>query len=198
MSQQLPLIYLARHGETAWTVSGQHTGLTDIPLTERGERNARRLGERLKGLTFAHVLTSPLQRVRRTGELAGFGKLAVVDADLVEWNYGAYEGRKTADILKERPGWKLFQDGCPAGESPADVANRADRVIARLRARNGDILLFSSGHFLRALAARWCGWDVSFGRYLVLTVATLSILGYEHNKDEPAIRLWNDGRHVGD
>jgi broad specificity phosphatase PhoE len=198
MSQQLPVVYLARHGETAWTMSGQHTGLTDIPLTERGERNARRLGERLKGLHFAHVLTSPLQRARRTCELAGFGGVAAVAPDLVEWNYGAYEGKKTADILKERPDWQLFRDGCPGGESPAEVGNRADRVVARLRALDSDVLLFSSGHFLRALAARWCGLEMSFGRYLVLTVATLSILGYEHHKDEPAIRLWNDGRHVGD
>jgi broad specificity phosphatase PhoE len=198
MSQHLPVIYLARHGETAWTVSGQHTGLTDIPLTERGERNARRLGERLKGLTFARVLTSPLQRARRTCELAGFGRSAVVDPDLVEWNYGAYEGKTSAEILKERPDWQLFRDGCPGGERPADVEKRADRLVTRLRALNSDVLLFSSGHILRSLAARWCGWDVSFGRYLVLTVATLSIVGFEHNKDEPAIRLWNDGRHVGD
>src|SRR5437588_4111641 len=166
MSQALPAIYLARHGETAWSVSGQHTGLTDIPLTERGERNARRLGERLRGLTFAHVLTSPLQRAKRTCELAGFGAAARTDPDLVEWNYGDYEGRKTADIRQERPDWYLFRDGCPGGESPADVGARADRVVARLRAMEGDVLLFSSGHFLRVLAARWCGLDVSFGRYL--------------------------------
>jgi probable phosphoglycerate mutase len=198
MSQALPMIYLARHGETAWTVSGQHTGLTDIPLTERGERNARRLGDRLKGLDFAHVFTSPLQRARRTCELAGFGTVAEIDPDLVEWNYGAYEGRKTAEILKERPDWQLFRDGCPGGESPAQIGARADRVVARLRALDGDVLLFSSGHFLRVLAARWCGWEVSFGRYLLLTVATLSILGYEHNRAEPVIRLWNDAAHVGD
>jgi probable phosphoglycerate mutase len=194
----MPAIYLARHGETAWTVSGQHTGLTDIPLTDRGERNARRLGERLKGLTFAHVLTSPLQRARRTCELAGFGAVAEIDRDLVEWNYGAYEGLKTVDIRKERPDWQIFRDGCPGGESPAEISARADRVAARLRALSSDVLLFSSGHFLRVLAARWCGWDVAFGRYLLLTVATLSILGYEHNQAEPVIRLWNDARHVGD
>jgi broad specificity phosphatase PhoE len=198
MSQPLPAIYLARHGETAWTVSGQHTGTTDIPLTERGERNARRLGERLKGLTFRHVLTSPLQRARHTCELAGFGGVAHVDPDLVEWNYGSYEGRKTAEIRKERPDWQLFRDGCPNGESPVQIGARADRVVARLRSLDGDVLLFSSGHFLRVLAACWCGLDVSFGRYLLLTVATLSILGYEHSKAEPVIRLWNDARHVGD
>jgi probable phosphoglycerate mutase len=198
MSQPLPVVYLARHGETEWTVSGQHTGVTDIPLTDRGERNACRLGERLKGFTFAHVLTSPLQRARRTCELAGFGTVGKVDPDLVEWNYGVYEGRKTADIRKQRPDWQLFRDGCPGGESPAQISARADRVVGRLRSLDGDILLFSSGHFLRVLAARWCGLDVSFGRYLLLTVATLSILGYEHNKTEPVIRLWNDARHVGD
>src|SRR5438132_1204870 len=180
MNEPLPAIYLARHGETAWTVSGQHTGLTDLPLTERGERNARRLGERLKGLHIRQVLTSPLQRARRTCELAGFGSTAAVDPDLVEWNYGAYEGRKTPDIRKERPDWQLFRDGCPGGESPADVGARADRVIARVRALDSDVLLFSSGHFLRIFAARWCGLDPSAGRYLYLGTATLSIVGYEH------------------
>src|SRR6516164_7866041 len=115
MSDKLPTVYLARHGETEWSVSGQHTGLTDLPLTDRGERNARRLGERLKGMTFAHVLTSPLRRARRTCELAGFGAAAQVDPDLVEWNYGTYEGKTTAEILKERPGWLIFRDGCPGG-----------------------------------------------------------------------------------
>ncbi|HEV3258910.1 MAG TPA: histidine phosphatase family protein [Gemmataceae bacterium] len=198
MSQPLPAIYLARHGETAWTVSGQHTGLTDLPLTERGEANARRLGERLKGLTFPHVFTSPLQRACRTCELAGFGGVAKIDPDLVEWNYGAYEGLTTADIRKERPDWRIFRDGCPGGESVAEVGARADRVVARLRAVGGDVLLFSSAHFLRVLAARWLGLDASAGRYLVLSTATLSMLGYEHDQTEPVIRLWNDARHVGD
>jgi probable phosphoglycerate mutase len=198
MNQELPVIYLARHGETAWSVSGQHTGLTDIPLTERGERNARRLGERLRGLIFPHVFTSPLQRARRTCELAGFGASAQVDTDLVEWNYGAYEGRKTADIRKERPDWELFRDGCPGGESLAEIGSRADRVVARLRSLDGDVLLFSSGHFLRILGARWCGLAISTGRHLYLGTATLSMLGYEHTKDEPVLRLWNDSRHVGD
>jgi probable phosphoglycerate mutase len=198
MSQPLPVIYLARHGETAWTVSGQHTGLTDIPLTERGERNARRLGERLKGLAFAHVFTSPLQRARRTCELAGFGRAAQVDPDMVEWNYGAYEGLRTADIRKERPGWQLFRDGCPGGESVADVGIRADRVLARLRALEGDVLLFSSGHFLRVFGARWCGLDASAGRCLLLNTAALSVVGYEHDRSDPVIRLWNDCRHAGD
>src|SRR5438445_13235680 len=137
MSEALPAIYLARHGETAWTVSGQHTGRTDVPLTERGERNARRLGQRLLGMTFARVLTSPLQRARRTCELAGFGPVAVVDPDTVEWDYGDYEGKKTADIRRDRPDWQLFRDGCPNGESAEDVGRRADRVIARLGAAQG-------------------------------------------------------------
>ena len=149
VNEVLPIVYVARHGETAWTLSGQHTGLTDLPLTERGERNARRLEERLRGLSFAKVFTSPLQRARRTCELAGFGAVAEIDRDLVEWDYGEYEGRRTAEIRKERPDWELFRDGCPGGESPAEVAARADRVVSRVRAVPGDVLLFSSGHFIR-------------------------------------------------
>lgn len=198
MSQLLPAIYLARHGETAWSLSGQHTGLTDIPLTERGESNARRLGERLRGLSFAHVFSSPLQRARRTCELAGFGAMAAIDADLVEWDYGAYEGKTSAEIRKERPDWHLFRDGCPGGETLERIGARADRVISRLRALDGDTLLFSSGHILRVLAARWCGLDVSAGRLFLLGTASLSILSYEHNRSEPAIRLWNDTRHLTD
>src|SRR5215831_14922336 len=148
MSEALPIIYLARHGETAWSLSGQHTGLTDLPLTERGERNASRLQERLKGLIFAKVFTSPLQRARRTCELAGFGAVAEIDRDLLEWNYGAYEGRRTADIHRERPDWQLFRDSCPGGESPNEVSARADRIVKRVRAVEGNVLLFSSGHFL--------------------------------------------------
>jgi len=196
VSATLPKVYLARHGETAWTVSGQHTGLTDIPLTERGERNARSLGERLGGLTFARVFTSPLRRARRTCELAGFGAAARVDPDLVEVNYGACEGRTTADIRKERPDWDLFRDGCPGGETVEQVSERADRVIARLRAEGGDVLVFSSGHFLRFVAARWLGLPGGHARYFLLTTASLSVLGYEHNLQEPVIRLWNDDRHV--
>jgi probable phosphoglycerate mutase len=196
MSQPLPVVYLARHGETAWSLSGQHTGLTDIPLTPRGEENARRLGNRLRGLAFARVLTSPLQRARRTCELAGFADRAEIDPDLVEWNYGDYEGRKTAEIRQGRPDWQLFRDGCPGGESVAAVGARADRVVARLRAAGGDVLLFSSGHFLRVLAARWCGWEAADGRSLFLSTAALCALGYEHTTAEPAIRLWNDDRHV--
>jgi probable phosphoglycerate mutase len=196
MSEALPVIYLARHGETAWSLSGQHTGRTDLPLTERGERNARALGERLRGLTFAKVFTSPLKRAVRTCELAGFGAVAEIDPDLVEWDYGQYEGRRTAEIHMERPDWQLFRDGCPGGESPGQIGARADRVVGRVRAVKGDVLIFSSGHFLRVLAARWLGLDAAGGRYLLLGTASLSALGYEHNLAEPAIRLWNDDRHV--
>ena len=196
MTEALPVVYLARHGETAWSVSGQHTGLTDLPLTQRGERNARLLGQRLSGLAFARVLISPLQRATRTCELAGFGKVAEVDPDLVEWNYGQYEGRRTAEILAERPDWQLFRDGCPGGESPAQIGARADRVVGRVRASEGQVLLFSSAHFLRVLAARWLGLDPSAGRYFLLGTASLSALGYEHGLAEPAIRLWNETRHV--
>jgi probable phosphoglycerate mutase len=197
MSEPLPVIYVGRHGETAWSLSGQHTGLTDLPLTERGERNAGRLGERLKGLSFAKVFTSPLQRAARTCELAGFGAAAEIDRDLLEWNYGEYEGRRTAEILAERPGWQLFHDGCPGGESPDQIGARADRVVSRLRAIRGDVLLFSSGHFLRVLAARWLGLEPGAGRYFLLSTASLGTLAYEHNnRSEPVIRLWNDTRHV--
>ena len=196
MSEVLPVTYLARHGETAWSVTGQHTGLTDLPLTECGERNARRLGERLKGLTFAKVWTSPLQRAARTCELAGFGAVAEVDRNLLEWNYGDYEGRRTAEIHAERPDWQLFRDGCPAGETPDAVGARADRMVRRVRAIRGDVLLFSSGHFLRVLAARWLGIEPGAGRFFLLSTASLSALGYEHNLFQPVIRLWDDTRHV--
>jgi probable phosphoglycerate mutase len=195
-SSQPPKIYLARHGETAWSLSGQHTGTTDIPLTENGERNARNLGERLRGTQFDKVFTSPLQRAKRTCELAGFGAQAEIDPDLAEWNYGEYEGKRTADIRKGRPDWFLFRDGCPGGESVEAMGARADRVIARLRALNTDVILFSHGHFLRVLGARWLGTPASAGRHLLLTTASLSILGYEHNLEEPVLRLWNDDRHV--
>ena len=196
MSEALPVIYLARHGETAWSLSGQHTGRTDLPLTERGERNARALGERLRGMIFAKVFTSPLQRAMRTCKLAGFGAVAEIDPDLVEWDYGQYEGRRTAEVHAERPDWQLFRDGCPGGESPDQIGARADRVVGRLRAIKGDVLVFSSGHFLRVLAARWLGLDAAGGRYLLLSTASLSALSYEHNLAEPAIRLWNETRHV--
>lgn len=191
----LSSVYLARHGETAWSLSGQHTGSTDIPLTERGERNALRIGQRLAGLSFAMVLTSPLQRAIQTCELAGFSAAARADRDLVEWNYGNYEGRRTAEIRAEQPDWQLFRDGCPGGESPEQVGSRADEVISRLRASRGDVLIFSSGHFLRVLAARWLGLEPATGRFLMLNTGSLSVLGYENSISQPAIRLWNDTSH---
>jgi broad specificity phosphatase PhoE len=196
MSDALPIIYLARHGETAWSLSGQHTGLTDLPLTARGEENARRLGKHLAGMVFSKVFTSPLQRARRTCELAGFGAVAEVDNNLVEWNYGDYEGRRTPEIHAERPDWQLFRDGCPGGESPAQIGARADNVVNRLRAIKDNVLLFSSGHFLRVLASRWLGLEPSAGKFFVLNTASLSMLGYEGNLSQPAIRLWNDICHL--
>jgi probable phosphoglycerate mutase len=197
MSEDLPIVYLARHGETAWTISRQHTGLTDLPLTERGERTARRLGERLKGLKFAKVLTSPFQRAVRTCELAGFGAVAEVDRDLVEWDYGQYEGRRTAEIRAERPDWELFRDGCPGGESPKQVSERADRVVRRVRSVSGDVLLFTSGHFMRVLATSWLGLEPTVNcKFFMLSTASLSALGYEHDLSRPVIRLWNETRHV--
>jgi probable phosphoglycerate mutase len=197
MSEALPVVYIARHGETAWSLSGQHTGLTDLPLTERGERNAIRLGERLRGLQFVRVLTSPLQRARRTCELAGFGATAAVDPDLVEWNYGEYEGRTSAEILAKRPDWQLFRDGCPGGESPQQVIARARRVIDRIREVPGDVLLFSSGHIIRVFAAVWLRLHPStFSAYLLLGTASLSAVGYDRARTQPVIRLWNDMHHV--
>jgi probable phosphoglycerate mutase len=183
------LVSLVRHGETAWSLSGQHTGLTDIPLTERGEGDAKRIGVRLHGRTFAKVVTSPLRRARRTCELAGFGSVAAEDPDLVEWDYGAYEGRRSADIVAERHDWNLFRDGCPQGESPEQVGARADRVIAKLEALTGNVLVFSSGHFLRVLAARWLGLPPFGGQYFYLSTASVSELGHEHGRC--VIRSWN-------
>jgi len=196
MNEALPVIYLVRHGETAWSLTGRHTGLTDVPLTERGERNARRLGERLAGVAFAKVFTSPLQRAARTCELAGFGSIAEVDRDFVEWNYGEYEGLRTVEIHAKRSDWQLFRDGCPGGELPVEVGARADRVVGRVRAIKGDVLIFSSGHFLRVLAARWLGMEPATGRLFLLATASVSVLGYENSLSQPVIRLWNDTRHV--
>jgi probable phosphoglycerate mutase len=196
MSAAMPVVYLARHGETAWSLSGQHTGRTDLPLTDRGEDQARALGSRLSERSFAAVLSSPSQRALRTCALAGFGEGAALVPDLAEWDYGSYEGRRTADILVENPGWQLFRDGCPGGETPDAIGARADRVVARLREAAGDVLVFSSGHILRVLAARWLGLDTAAGRLWLLGTASLSILGYEHNLAEPALRLWNDTAHL--
>jgi broad specificity phosphatase PhoE len=190
MSETLPVVCLARHGETEWSLSGQHTGLTDLPLTDRGKRNARKLGEQPR------VFTSPLQRAARTCELAGFGAQSEIDRDLLEWNYGEYEGMRTAEIHAKRPGWQLFRDGCPGVESPGEVGTRADRVVDRVRAIKGDVLIFSSGHFLRVLTARWLGLEPQAGRYFLLSTASLSALGYEHDLSQPVIQLRNDLHHL--
>jgi broad specificity phosphatase PhoE len=197
MSEALPVVYMARHGNTAWTRTGQHTGLSDLPLTPDGERNAVRLGERLKGMKFAQVFTSPLQRAARTCELSGFGAGATIDRDLVEWDYGKYEGLTSAEILRQNPSWDLFRDGVPGGESPEQIGERADRVVERVRSVTGDVLLFSSGHFIRVFTARWLGLGADGGRYVLLNPASLSALSYEHNLSRPVIRLWNDDHHVG-
>jgi len=183
-------ICLVRHGETEWSLSGQHTGRTDLPLTERGEQRARNLGPVLQKMSSTHVLTSPLQRARRTCELAGLGAMAKVEPNLREWDYGDFEGRTTADIHSQRPGWNLYRDGCPGGESPEQVSRRADEIAAYLRTLQGIIAIFSHGQFLRALAVRWIGLAIGEGRHLTLDTASLSVLGYEHTND-PAILLWN-------
>ncbi|HEY2785701.1 MAG TPA: histidine phosphatase family protein [Fimbriiglobus sp.] len=192
---EVPTVDLARHGETEWSKSGQHTGRTDIPLTAKGESDGRRLADRLAGTAYSHVLSSPLQRAAKTAALAGFQP--EIDADLLEWNYGRYEGLMTADIRRDRPDWDLFRDGCPDGESPAEIADRVDRLIGRLRQRSGRLLLFAHGHILRVLAARWVGQPVTFAGSLLLSTATVSTLGFDHaDPDEPAISLWNDGHHL--
>ena len=196
MSEALPIIYLARHGETAWSLCGRHTDRTDLPLTERGERNARALGERLRGLTFARVFTSPSQCAMSTCKLAGFGAVAEIDPDLVEWDYGQYENRRTVEILAKRPDWQQFRDGCPGGESPDQIGARADRVVRRLRAIKGDVLVFSHGHFLRVLASRWLGLEVAAGEHFLLRTASLSARGYEDDPAQPVIRLWNATSHL--
>ena len=185
----LPTVYLARHGETAWSLTGQHTGLTDLPLTEHGERNAGHLGERLRGLKFAKVFTSPLQRASRTCELAGFKAAAEIDKDLVEWNYGAYEGLTTPQIQSDRPGWNLWNDGVPNGETVDQVAARAGSAIERALACEGDVALFSHGHALRILTACWLGLPPDSGRLFALGTASLSTLGYE--RATRVITRWN-------
>ncbi len=191
-ARTLPTVCLVRHGETAWTISGQHTGHTDIPLTERGEQAARALGPRLRDWNFAQVFTSPLLRARRTAELAGFGAVAAPDGDLMEWNYGSYEGRRTLEIRAERPGWRLFEDGCPGGETLDAVGGRADRVIDRIRACPGDVLVFAHGHILRVLIARWLRLAPRDGRCFELAPASITLLGYERERDEPVLRRLND------
>lgn len=185
-------IYLIRHGETEWSLSGQHTGSTDIPLTARGEDEARNLGQRLRDIPFAQVLTSPRTRAQRTCELAALAPVFQIEPDLAEWNYGDYEGQRSEDILRARPFWDLFHYGCPGGETPADVSERAARLIARLRAQEGNIALFSHGHFGRVLAMRWIGLPVKEAQHFPLDTASHGLLGYAlHHPGLPVIALWN-------
>jgi len=183
-------VVLVRHGETEWTRTRQHTGRTDLPLTEEGREQARLVGEALRGRTFGLVLTSPLRRAHETAELAGFGAAAQVREDLGEWDYGEYEGRTTKEIRSERPDWSLWRDGAPGGESPADVGRRADRVVEEIRAAGVDTLVFGHGHQLRVLAARWLGLQPAEGRLFALDTGTVSALGYE--RETPVIRRWNE------
>ncbi|NCF85979.1 MAG: histidine phosphatase family protein [Verrucomicrobiaceae bacterium] len=187
-----PRIFYVRHGETEWTFTGQHTGLTDIPLTALGEDEVREWGQRLVNIPFDHVLTSPRQRARRTCELVGLCNDAETEADLAEWDYGDYEGMRSVDIRKEQPGWNVFRDGCPDGESPEEIAARADRLIARLRTMQGNIALFSHGQFGGVLAARWLGLSVVEAQHFTPSTASLSILSNNpHHPDVPVIELWN-------
>jgi probable phosphoglycerate mutase len=183
-------VVLVRHGETEWTRTRQHTGRTDLPLTEEGREQARLVGEALRGRTFGRVLTSPLRRAHETAKLAGFGAAAQAREDLGEWDYGEYEGRTTKEIRSERPDWSLWRDGAPGGESPADVGRRADRVVEEIRAAGVDTLVFGHGHQLRVLAARWLGLEPAEGRLFALDTGTLSALGYE--RETPVIRRWNE------
>jgi broad specificity phosphatase PhoE len=189
MNMPIQQVYLARHGETEWSLSGQHTGITDIPLTENGRNLAKRLAPVLATERFALVLTSPLERARKTCELAGLGAHAEIDRDLMEWNYGEYEGLTPKQIDAQAPGWMLFRDGCPGGESPEQVGARADRLVARVRSVEGDVALFAHGHIFRVFAARWLGLPPMAGCHFLLDTATLSILSYYRNL--PAIRRWN-------
>ena len=195
-AQAPPRLYFVRHGGTEWTVSGRHTGRTDIPLTAIGEDGARQWSESLSRIAFARVLTSPRQRARQTCDMVGLAAHAEIEPDLAEWDYGDYEGLRSVDIIEARPGWNLFRDGCPNGESPAQVSARADRLIARLRAMEGNVALFSHGQFGAVLGARWIGLPVIDAQHLLLSTASLSILGNDpHHLDVPVIMRWNSASH---
>jgi probable phosphoglycerate mutase len=191
-----PKIWLARHGETEWSLAGRHTGRTDIPLTPKGEDEARKLGVRLKVSAFSLVLASPLRRARQTCELAGFGPVAEAVPDLMEWDYGSYNGLTAVEIRAQQPDWRLFRDGCPGGENLGDVVARADRVVARLKSAPGDTLIFSHGHFLRVLAVRWAGIAPESGVRFNLSPASLSVLGHDSAAGNPVIDRWNDVGHL--
>ncbi|HTM58629.1 MAG TPA: histidine phosphatase family protein [Candidatus Udaeobacter sp.] len=192
MSSALPEVFLVRHGETAWTTTGRMTGNVDLPLTPRGESEAQWIEGRLRGIGFHRVFMSPRIRARRTAEIAGLAGRAEVDPDLVEWDYGRYQGRRLDEVHVERPGWSLFRDGCPEGESVEDIAARADRVVTRLRGIGDRVALFGHGHFFRALGARWLGAAVGCGAHLLLSTGALSVLGYEHTLESPVLVLWNE------
>ena len=192
MTQVLPTVFLVRHGDTAWTLTAQHTGRTDLPLIEQGEHQARAVGARFSALRFDRILSSPLRRARRTAELAMPSSLIEPDDDLMEWDYGDYEGRRTVDIEAERPGWRLFRDGSPGGETLASVGARVDLVISRIREGGGHVLVFAHREVLRILAVRWIGLAPMEGRSLVLATASVSVLGYDHDLTEPVIHVWND------
>lgn len=193
MTDALPHIAIIRHGETEWSRSGRHTGRTDLALTDHGREQALLVGRRLKDMTFLRVFSSPLQRATHTAELAGFGSLLQIDPDLLEWDYGDYEGRRTAEIRGERPGWNVFRDGCPQGESLRDVSERADRVVGRLREVDGDVAVFSHAHFLRVLTARWMELDPLAALGFVVHPAAIGLLGYEHgSREEPVLVRWNE------
>jgi probable phosphoglycerate mutase len=186
----LPTIYLARHGETEWSKSGQHTGRTDLPLLPSGEEAAKLLQKRLAGITFSRAFSSPLSRAVRTAELAGFKP--ELEPDLLEWNYGDFEGLKSAEITARRPGWNLFRDGAPGGETPADVTARVDRLVAKLQGLTGNVICFAHGHILRTIAVRWINQPVTLATCILLGTASISVLGFNHGKlDEPAIKVWN-------
>jgi broad specificity phosphatase PhoE len=186
----LPTVYLARHGETEWSKSGQHTGRTDLPLLPSGEESAKLLGPRLAGIAFTRVFSSPLSRAKRTAELAGFAP--EIEPDLLEWNYGDFEGKKSAEIAALHPGWNLFRHGAPNGESPAQVVERVDRLVTRLKGLTGNILCFAHGHILRCVASRWIDQSLTLGTCMLLGTATISILSFNHHRiEEPAIKVWN-------
>jgi probable phosphoglycerate mutase len=193
-----PRLFYFRHGETQWSLSGQHTGVTDIPLTPHGEAQALALRPWVEAVSFSHVLTSPRLRAVATCELAGLGRRSEIEPDLAEWNYGDYEGRRSVDIDKERPGWNIFRDGCPKGESPSEIGKRADRLIARLRTMDGDVALFSHGHFGAVLGARWIGLEVIEGQHFSVAPASMGVLGLDRSHHyTPVIVLWNAAASPG-
>lgn len=192
MSDPLFRLYLVRHGETAWSAAHRHTGLTDVALTANGEKQAHALGEQLNSLEFARVFTSPLQRASKTCELAGFGASAEPDPDLLEWDYGDYEGLTSAALRQHYPGWNVFTHACPNGETLNDVQQRADRFIRKVRSIPGNVIAFSSGHIIRVITARWLSLEPVAGRFFLASTAAVNILGYEHDKNEPVICLWNE------